>query len=188
MNIIPGGSDEEVSGCGFYHNKLGCLFQCSSCRGYPAIGSGRTLRRSCTGREIGGDQLAVDVKLGERPIAISISQEYHKKDPVPDSSYEIGSLVTVNVLYMTQIIKERANVFLGGGIGGLSAPRIGDPGAMERGFLFDLVGGVNVKLFWKIGVYIEGKYIYCKKTINDIKVIDFSNPGALLGISLNFGW
>jgi len=137
---------------------------------------------------LGGGQLAVDVKLGEHPIAISVSQEYHKKDPIADSSYEIGSLVAINVLYMTQLIKERANVFLGGGIGGLSAPRIGDPEIMERGFLFDLVGGVNVKLFWKIGVYIEGKYIYCKKTINDIKVIDFSNPGALLGISLNFGW
>jgi len=138
--------------------------------------------------KLGGGQLAVDVKLGERPVAISISQEYHKKDPVPDSSYEIGSLVAVNVLYMTQVVKERANIFLGGGIGGLSAPRIGDPGIMERGFLFDLVGGVNVKLFWKIGVYIEGKYIYCKKTINDIKVIDFSNPGFLVGISLNLGW
>ncbi len=136
---------------------------------------------------LGGGQLAVDVKLGERPIAISISQEYHKKDPVPDSSYEIGSLVAVNVLYMTQVIKERANVFLGGGIGGLSAPRIGDPETMERGFLFDLVGGVNVKAFWKIGIYAEVKYIYSRKTIDNIKVIDFSNPGFLVGISLNLG-
>lgn len=138
--------------------------------------------------KLGGDQLAVDVKLGERPIAISVSQEFYTKDPVADSSYEIGSLVTVNVLYMTQIIKERANVFIGGGIGGLSAPRIDDPGIMERGFLFDLVGGVNVKAFWKIGVYVEGKYIYCKKIIDNINVIDFSNPGFLVGISLNLDW
>lgn len=136
---------------------------------------------------LGGGQLAVDVKLGERPIAISISQEYHKKDPCPDSSYEIGSLVAVNVLYMTQVVKERANVFIGGGIGRLSAPSIVDPETMERGFLYNFVGGVNVKAFWKIGIYAEVKYIYSRKTIDDIKVIDFSNPGFLVGISLNLG-
>lgn len=138
--------------------------------------------------KLGGGQLAVDVKLGDRPVAISVSQEYHKKDPCPDSSYEIGSLVAVNVLYMTRVVKERANVFLGGGIGGLSAPSIVDPETMERGFLYNFVGGVNVKAFWKIGIYAEVKYIYCRKTIDDIKVIDFSNPGFMMGISLNFGW
>jgi len=137
--------------------------------------------------KLGGDQLAMDVKLDGFPIAVSVFQEFHTKDPVADSSYEIGSLVAINALYMTQVIKERANVFIGGGIGRLSAPSIVDPETMETGSLYNFVGGINVKAFWKIGFYIEGKYIYASKTTNNVSVIDFNDFGFMVGISFNFG-
>ena len=145
---------------------------------------------------LGGGQLALDIKLGMRPIAISISQEYHKKDPVADSPYEIDSLVAVNMLYMATVAKKKPDEkpvvyavgYLGGGIGWLDVPKVGDPDAMERGVLFDVVCGINIKAFWKIGFYIEGKYIYSSKTTDSVKVIDFSDVGAMVGISLNLGW
>ena len=145
---------------------------------------------------LGGDQLALDIKLGERPIAISISQECHKKDPVADSPYEIDSLVAVNALYMVTVARKKSQekavgytvAYLGGGIGWLDAPKVGNTDVMERGTMFDVVCGINIKAFWKIGFYIEGKYIYSSKTTDSVKLIDFSDVGAMVGISLNLGW
>lgn len=145
---------------------------------------------------LGGGQLALDVRLGKHPIAISISQEYHKKDLVADCPYEIDGLVAANVLYMVTVARKRAEkkpvgctvAYLGGGVGWLDAPEIGNPDAMARGILFDLVCGINVKVLWKIGIYVEGKYIYSSKTTDNVKVIDFSDVGAMVGISLNSGW
>jgi len=160
------------------------------------LGQGGLRHDSAPDGVLGGGQLALDVKPCKYPIAISISQEYHKKDPVADSPYEIESLVVVNMLYVATIAKKKpeeepvvyAVGYLGGGVGGLSVPKIEDPDAMERGVLFDVVCGINIKIFWKIGFYIEGKYIYSSKTIDNIKVIDFNNVGAMVGLSLNLGW
>ena len=58
----------------------------------------------------------------------------------------------------------------------------------ERGILFDAALGINTRVFRKLGVYVEGKYIYSSKTRNNVKVIDFSDFGLLVGISYNFGW
>ena len=160
------------------------------------LGQGGLRHDSAPDGVLGGGQLALDVKPCKYPIAISISQEYHKKDPVADSPYEIESLVAVNMLYVATIAKKKpeeepvvyAVGYLGGGVGGLSVPKIEDPDAMERGVLFDVVCGINIKIFWKIGFYIEGKYIYSSKTIDNIKVIDFNDVGAMVGLSLNLGW
>lgn len=139
---------------------------------------------------LGGGQLVLDVKLGKLPIAISIGEEYHKKGPDAIHPYEIEGLFVVNVFYTIPLIKKwKSNVYLGGGTGVIYVPKGGeDTSINERGIMFDLAGGVNVKLFWKIGVYAEGKYIYASKTRDNIKVIDFSNHGALLGLSLNLAW
>ena len=160
------------------------------------LGQGGLRHDSAPDGVLGGGQLALDIKLGKHPIAISISQEYHKKDPIADCSYEIDSLVATNVLYVATVARKKAEkkpvgytvAYLGGGVGWLDVPKVGNPDAMERGILFDVVCGINVKAFWKIGVYIEGKYIYSSKTTDNVKVIDFSDLGAMVGISFNFGW
>ena len=84
--------------------------------------------------------------------------------------------------------KWKSNIYLGGGTGVLWVPKGDGSGDMERGILFDIIGGINIKAFWKIGLYGAGKYIYSSNSTNNVKVIDFSNVGALVGISLNFGW
>ena len=95
-------------------------------------------------------------------------------------------MLAVNTLYLTPVFNEKADVYLGGGIGLLDVPKIGDPDNTQRGILLDAVAGINYKAFWKIGFYVEGKYIYASKTVNNVKVIDFSDPGFMVGISLNF--
>ncbi|TEU00020.1 MAG: hypothetical protein E3J23_03550 [Candidatus Stahlbacteria bacterium] len=137
-------------------------------------------------KKLGGGQLALDLKLDKVPIAFSISWEYHKKSPDAIHPYEIEGLLAVNTLYLTPVFNEKADVYLGGGIGLLDVPKVGDPDNTQRGILLDAVAGINYKAFWKIGFYVEGKYIYASKTVNNVKVIDFSDPGFMVGISLNF--
>jgi len=49
------------------------------------LGQGGLRHDSAPDGVLGGGQLALDIKPCKYPIAISISQEYHKKDPVADS-------------------------------------------------------------------------------------------------------
>jgi len=139
---------------------------------------------------LGGGQVALDVKLGNLPIVVSIASEYYKKGPIAIHPYEIHGLVVVYVLYTAPLLRKwKSNYYLGGGIGRLEVPKDNEnSNAMESGIVFDAAAGINVKVFWKIGIYVEGKYIYSSKTINNIKVIDFSDVGLLVGISLNLGW
>ena len=56
-----------------------------------------------------------------------------------------------------------------------------------KGTMYDIEGGINVRLFWKIGFYGIGKYLYAQKKNNNIKVIDFNEYIVLLGFTFNFG-
>ena len=137
---------------------------------------------------LGGGQLALDVKLNDFPIVLSIAGEYYKKRPDAIYSYEIQSMTVVYVLYTVQLLKNwKSNYYFGPGIGFLEVPKE-NSNTMEKGIAFDAAAGINIKAFWKIGFYAEGKYIYSSKTVNNIKVIDFSDVGFLDGVSLNLGW
>jgi len=139
--------------------------------------------------KLGGGQLTLDIKPRKYPVAISISGEYYTNSPDPTHSYEIAGLTAINLLYMTKLLKsERADVFLGGGIGRLKVPKDeNNPDAMVKDTMYNLEGGINVRMFWKIGFYGTGKYLYAKKKNNSIKVIDFSELIFLLGFTFNFG-
>ena len=139
--------------------------------------------------KLGGGQLTLDIKPLKYPIALSISNEYYTNGPDPTHSYEIAGLTAVNLLYMTKLFKsERTNFFIGGGIGGLEVPKGEDePDEMERGMLYNMEAGINVRVFWKIGLYGIGKYLYAMKEVNNTKVINFSEWIVLLGITFNFG-
>jgi hypothetical protein len=139
--------------------------------------------------KLGGGQLTLDIKPSKYPIALSISSEYYTNSPDPSHSYEIAGLLAVNLFYMTKLFKsDRANFFAGGGIGGLEVPKgENDPDEMERGMLYNMEAGVNIRVFWKIGLYGIGKYLYAMKKVNNKKVINFSEWIVLLGITFNFG-
>jgi len=57
---------------------------------------------------------------------------------------------------------------------------------MEKGIMYNLEAGINIRIFRKIGFYCIGKYLYAKKEKNNIKVIDFSERIGLLGFTYNF--
>ncbi len=137
---------------------------------------------------LGGGQVALDIKPNKFPFAVSISNEYYTNSAEPTHSYEIAGLMAFNILHMTKPFKsKRINVFGGGGIGWLEVPKgEAEPEARERGIVYNLEAGINIMIFWKIGFYGIGKYLYAKKETNNIKVIDFSECIVLLGLTFNF--
>jgi len=143
--------------------------------------------RSPVGK-LGGGQFTLDVKLKSFPIAISVSTEGYTNSRNPTHSYEIADLIAINSLYMVRPFEsESVILFAGGGIGGLKVPKgETEPGAMEKGILYDIEAGVNVRAFWKIGVYGIYKYLYASKEVGNVKLIDFSEHIVLLGITFNF--
>lgn len=144
--------------------------------------------KRASGNALGGGQVALDVKLGKLPVVVSIAGEYYKKGRDAIYSYEIQGMTVVYVLYTAPLLKNwKSNYYFGPGIGFLRVPKY-DSNATEKGIAFDAAAGINIKAFWKMGVYVEGKYIYSSKTVKNIKVIDFSDVGLLVGISLNLGW
>ncbi len=151
------------------------------------LGQGGLIDDRAEDGKLGGDQLALDIKVDKYPIVASISYESHKKSPVAIYHYEIANLIALNIFYIVPIAEKRLHIYLGGGTGGLEVPKVDVLNAMERGILFDLISGINIRVFWRMGFYIEGMYIYSSKTRNNTKVIDFSDVGALVGISFNFG-
>ena len=85
-------------------------------------------------------------------------------------------------------IRERVTVFGGGGFGWLKVSKDNDESeGMVKGTQFNLEGGINIRLFWKIGFYGIGKYLYAQKKSNGINVIDFNEFIVLLGFTLNVG-
>lgn len=153
------------------------------------FGGGLLYDDRAPGGVLGGAELALDIKPNRLPIVFSISAEYWKKSPWASRPCEIQDMTALNLFYTRTIFSRwRTDIYLGGGIGRLSVPSSEDTSATVSGTLFDLVGGVNVKLFWKLGSYGALKYIHAAKTVDDVKVIDFDDAGYLVGISVNFGW
>ena len=154
------------------------------------LGQGGLYDKRASENALGGGQVALDVKLGKLPIVLSIAGEYYKKGPDAIYSYEIQGMTVVYVLYTAPLLKNwKSNYYFGPGIGLLKVPKYEENSdAMEKGIAFDAAAGINIKVFWKMGIYVEGKYIYSSKTVKNIKVIDFSDVGLLVGISLNLGW
>lgn len=138
--------------------------------------------------KLGGGQIALDVKPRQLPFALSYSEEYYTNSPDPTHSYEIAGLWAVNLLYVRPLARfERARVFLGGGMGRLTVPKgEAEPDTMVKGTVYNLEGGINIRLFGPIGFYGIGKYLYAQKKTNNIKVIDFSEGIILLGFTINF--
>ena len=139
--------------------------------------------------ELGGGQIALDIRPVRVPFALSISSEYYTNSANPTHSYEISDLTVINILYMGNILKSgRAHYFVGGGLGWLKVPGGEEkPDAEITGGMYDIEGGINYRLFWKIGMYGTAKYLYARKNNDGMRVIDFSKGIVLLGLTFNFG-
>lgn len=139
---------------------------------------------------LGGGQLAIDIKSTLYPVALSVSSEYYKNSEVATHPYEISDLICINILYMAQLIGyESVSYFGGGGMGILHVPKAEDDSATtRRGTLYDLEAGIRVRVYRGFGLYGAAKYLYARKTEDDVRVIDFSEGIVLLGISYRFSF
>ena len=132
--------------------------------------------------KLGGGQVAIDIKPGKLPFAISISNEAYTNSSDPTEPYEISGLVLVNCLYSNYFFKNnRLNVFAGAGLGAMEVPQ--GTNASTKSILFDAEAGINTILFWKIGLYGTYKYLYANKG----NEINFREHIVLVGITFNFG-
>ena len=137
---------------------------------------------------LGGDQVALDIRPRRLPVAISVATEYYTNSAEPTHSYEISSLLSVNVLYMASLpTNAKFNYFFGGGIGWLEVPKSeSEPAARIKDTAYNLEAGIHYRYFEKVGFYVATKYLTAQKTVNDLKVIDFSERIILLGVTYNF--
>lgn len=177
---------------------LTCIFSSAHAVGLGVrLGQGILWEDRASDGTLGGGQLALDIRLHTIPIAFQVAGEYWNtgslEDPYDIESYEaVKALFTIPIgsimpfLFTEPVVRKNDYIYLGGGIGRISVPMIDNPDDRERCIAYDVVGGVHIGIFWKLGLFAEGKYLYSSKTTNDIKVIDFSDFGILLGISLNF--
>ncbi|MCW8853438.1 MAG: hypothetical protein OQK76_12230 [Gammaproteobacteria bacterium] len=138
--------------------------------------------------QLGGGQLALDIRPVALPVAFSIASESYTNSPDPTHAYEISKLLSLNLLYITPLSSnEKLNYFFGGGIGWLEVPTDeNNPGARTKDNLYNLEAGVHYRYFQKVGFYGLVKYLNSKKTVNNIQVIDFSERIFLLGITYSF--
>ncbi|MDP8209648.1 MAG: hypothetical protein RAO94_10145 [Candidatus Stygibacter australis] len=130
--------------------------------------------------KLGGGQLAFDLKLARFPLALSLSGESYTNGPDPTHSYEIADMKVLNLIYMKKV-SHRINLFSGGGICWLEVPD--NAGGYDNGIGIDAELGINVIVFWKLGLYGMYKYLYA----NDNGLIDFNEHIGMLGITFNFG-
>lgn len=154
--------------------------------------------------ELGGaSQASLDIRPVKLPIAVSILAESYRRSPLRKYYAEPDDVwfAAINLLYMPHPLRIkmqdftlRVNFFLGGGIGGLKLwkyERTDDPSwreepyATERGIMYNLEAGINVRVFWKLGFYASTKYIYAKKKRDGVKVIDLNSTSWLVGLTLN---
>lgn len=144
-------------------------------------------------------QLGIGIKSAKIPIILSFISESYRKTPLKKKYSEPNDMFlnALNLIYTTSFPNvNRFQVYAGGGAGLLEVEkyeRSDDPDwrqkpyAKENGFIFNLQAGIHSRLFWKIGFYAEGKYIYAKKVENNINIIDVDSTAWMIGLSLNVG-
>lgn len=138
--------------------------------------------------KLGGGQLSLDIKPANLPLVFSFSSEYYTNSADPTHPYEISNSRSLNILYTAQLLDfATTDYFLGGGIGMLEVPGgESNPDATVEGNLQNLVAGIHIKSFEKIGFYGAYQYLHAKKDAGNVRVIDFNEHILLLGITYSF--
>lgn len=138
--------------------------------------------------QLGGSQLALDVRPGRHPFMLSLSAESYTNSPEPTHPYEISGMLALNLSYVSRFFNSsKADYFIGGGVGRLKVPKgAALPGAYAKSRLFDVQAGVQLRPYPHVGFYGVYKFLYANKYVDNIKLIDFREHVILLGISYSF--
>lgn len=146
------------------------------------------------------NQIAIDVKANKIPLALSFVSESYRKPPLKkeySKPYDTF-FYAINMLFMPyQPMEKRVNFFMGGGFGRVEVEKYErsddhdwrqKPFDIENGLISNLKLGLHLRLFWKLGFYAEGAYIYAKKEKNGEHLIDLNSSAWMAGLTLNFGF
>lgn len=137
--------------------------------------------------KLGGGQVTFDIQPVKLPITISLSSEYYTNSPDPTHAYEISNMYVLQTFYTYQSRRfDRVKLFAGGGLGYLEVPEEGNSENSYQGFSFNAEAGINVRAFWRIGVYGIARYLFASKTVDSNRVIDFNEAIGMLGLSYRF--
>jgi hypothetical protein len=144
-------------------------------------------------------QIGIGIKPAKIPLIFSFISESYRKTPLKKKYSEPNDMLlnALNLIYTTTVPKiNRVQLYAGGGAGLIEVEkyeRSDDPDwrqkpyAIENGFVFNLQAGIHSRLFWKIGFYAEGKYLYAKKAEDTINIITVNSTAWMVGLSLNIG-
>jgi len=139
--------------------------------------------RDPDGGALGGGQLALDVRLGELPLWLSLAAEYYKKQADAEEPWEINEMSAVYLLYKTALLPRlRSELCLGAGVGTLTT------GTDEDAPVVTATAGINRQLYKRWGLWVDVRYLYSRKTRDHVRVVDFSNRGLLVGVTYNTAW
>ena len=144
-------------------------------------------------QSLGGGQLALDVRLGSSPLWVSWAGEYYKQQPEAQNPWEIDDLGALYLLYRTEPIPRiDSELVFGVGVGRLNTG--GDEEAAEyqtashQAPVYQVTAAANRKLYKRLGLWVDVRYLYSRKTEGEVRVVDFSSRGLLVGFTYNTGW
>ncbi len=138
--------------------------------------------------QLGGGQLALEVKYSEFPLSLCWFGEYYTNSPNPTHNYEIRGMGGFNVFYSKRLLKNRKlRLYAGGGTGGMDVPRGEDyPGKIITDMFYNIEAGASYTIFWKLGLYGFYKYLYADEHYKGKHVIEFHEHIIMVGITLDF--
>lgn len=139
--------------------------------------------RDPDGGALGGGQLALDVRLDRLPLWVSLAAEYYKKQREAEEPWEINGMSAVYLLYKTELLPRlRSELCAGVGLGRLTT------GSDEDAPVVEVTAGINRQLYKRLGLWVDVRYLYSRKTRDHVRVVDFSNRGLLVGVTYNTAW
>jgi hypothetical protein len=132
---------------------------------------------------LGGGLLALDVRLGETSLWLSLASEYYKKQAGAVEPWEIDTMGSLYLLYRPGTGSgARLQPSAGVGAGVLTT------GSGHKGLVTTVAVGANIRILRRLGFSVEGRYLHSRKMEAGQRIIDFSSPGLLVGFIYTAAW
>jgi len=138
---------------------------------------------------LGGGQVALDVRLGDLPLWVSLAGEYYKEYfPSAKETWEIEQLGALYLFYKTERLPRlRAELFAGLGVGKLTTGG-DDQGTDEGAPVYEVFVGINRQVYKRWGLWVDVRHLRSQKERDQVRVVDFSSDGLMVGVTYNTAW
>ncbi len=151
---------------------------------------GRLSKADLPGAEsLGGGQIALDVRLGDLPLWLSLAGEYYKEQfPSSMEAWAIEHISALYLFYKTERLPRlRSELCAGLGVGKLTTGG-DDQGTEEVAPVFEVTASINRQVYKRWGLWVDMRYLHSRKTRNQVRVVDFGSRGLMVGLTYNTAW